>query len=241
MSRSNSQQFRDQFLINFILNSDDNPDPLKSYLLQSYLKDSQDNNINTSINNDTLSIPSNFNPYNNSNVGGPKPKKVSMPSPVVPVETKTPQPTTPKTSKFNSSNTLYYGDSIATGLGHGGARGNNNSDAMWGRGAADTLAILNNRPEGTFKGKDVVLSSGVLNSGADWDTVRSQVRLLKNKGANSISLVGAPSNNERFSGYNSNLSRISKEEGVSFLNGYKAGDDGVHFDYSSSPVYRPLN
>ena len=111
---------------------------------------------------------------------------------------------------------------------------------IWGRGAADTLALLNNRPEGTFKGKDVVLSSGVLNSGGDWDTVRSQVRLLQNRGANSIRLVGAPSNSERFSGYNDQLSSISDELGINFLGGYTPGNDGVHFDYSSSPVYRPL-
>lgn len=142
--------------------------------------------------------------------------------------------------KFNLSNALYYGDSIATGLGHGGAQGNNDSDAMWGRGAADTLALMNSRPYGTFRGRDVVLSSGVLNSGADWDTVRSQVRLLQNRGANSIRLVGAPSGSDRFSGYNENLSSISDELGVNFLGGYTPGSDGVHFDYTSSPVYRPL-
>ncbi len=140
--------------------------------------------------------------------------------------------------EFNPSNALYYGDSIATGLGHGGARGSNDSDAMWGRGAADTLALLNSRPDGTFKGRDVVLSSGVLNSGGDWDTVRSQIRLLQNRGANSIRLVGAPSNSDRFSGYNENLSSISDELGINFLGGYTPGADGVHFDYTSSPVYR---
>ena len=141
--------------------------------------------------------------------------------------------------EFNPSNALYYGDSIATGLGHGGARGSNDSDAMWGRGAAATLALLNSRPDGTFRGKDVVLSSGVLNSGGDWDTVRSQIRLLQNRGARSIRLVGAPSNSERFGGYNDQLSSISDELGINFLGGYTPGNDGVHFDYSSSPVYRP--
>ena len=145
----------------------------------------------------------------------------------------------PTPTEFSTDNALYYGDSIATGLGHGSAQGNNDSDAMWGRGAADTLALLNSRPEGTFRGKDVVLSSGVLNSGGDWDTVRAQVRLLQNRGANSIRLVGAPSNSERFGGYNDQLSAISYELGINFLGGYTPGDDGVHFDYTSSPVYRP--
>lgn len=142
---------------------------------------------------------------------------------------------------FNPGNALYYGDSIATGLGHGGARGTEGSDAMWGRGAAQTLATLNSRPEGTFRGRDIVLSSGVLNSGADWDTVRSQIRLLQGRGANSIRLVGAPQNSERFSGYNEQLQSIADQMGITFLGGYQPGADGVHFDYSTSPVYRAPN
>ena len=182
---------------------------------------------------DETSTPiSTNNPTSTNTPEAPKPGKVETPLAKPEASAEFPE--------FNPSNALYYGDSIATGLGHGGARGNADSDAMWGRGAADTLALLNNRPEGTFKGRDVVLSSGVLNSGADWDTVRSQVRLLQNRGANSIRLVGAPSGSDRFSGYNENLSSISDELGVNFLGGYTPGNDGVHFDYTNSPVYRPL-
>jgi len=176
-----------------------------------------------------------------TNSEAPKPGKVETPLAKPEASIQAPAVMDAEPPEFNPSNALYYGDSIATGLGHGGAQGNNDSDAMWGRGAADTLALLNSRPEGTFKGKDVVLSSGVLNSGGDWDTVRSQVRLLQNRGANSIRLVGAPSNSERFSGYNDQLSSISDELGINFLGGYTPGDDGVHFDYTSSPVYRPRN
>ena len=53
---------------------------------------------------------------------------------------------------FDPQNALFYGDSIATGLGHGGKQGDDNSDAQWGRGAAGTLALMNSRP-GTFKGQ----------------------------------------------------------------------------------------
>ncbi len=170
----------------------------------------------------------------------PKPGKVETPLAKPEASIQAPSVVDAEPPEFNPSNALYYGDSIATGLGHGGARGTADSDAMWGRGAADTLALLNSRPDGTFKGRDVVLSSGVLNSGADWDTVRSQVRLLQNRGANSVRLVGAPSGSDRFSGYNENLSSISDELGVNFLGGYTPGSDGVHFDYTSSPVYRSL-
>ena len=115
-----------------------------------------------------------------------KPKKVDEPPAPPAVEAVQPVSTT----EFNPMEALYYGDSIATGLGHGGAKGDDGSDAMWGRGAASTLALLNSRPEGTFKGKDVVLSTGILNSGADWDTVRSQINHLKGRGTKSIRLVG---------------------------------------------------
>ena len=138
---------------------------------------------------------------------------------------------------FDPSTALYYGDSIATGLGHRGARGDDTTDAQWGRGAAAVLALMNSRPEGTFKDKDIVLSTGILNSGADWDTVRSQVNFLQGRGARSIRLVGLP-NTDQYSGWNDNMSTIADETGAIFLGGYTPGDDGVHFDYSTSPVFR---
>ena len=98
---------------------------------------------------------------------------------------------------------MYYGDSIATGLGHGSRQGTPNSDAHWGRGAQATLALLNSRPEGTFRDQDIVLSTGVLNSGADWDTVRSQVNFLQGRGARSVRLVGVPNTDRYPAGMNS--------------------------------------
>ena len=142
------------------------------------------------------------------------------------------------TVPFDASSALFYGDSIATGLGHKGAKGTSDSDAHWGRGAQATLSLLNNRPQGTFKGKDVVLSTGVLNSGADWDTVRSQVKFLQGREAGSIRLVGVP-NTDQYKGWNDQLQGIADETGVIFLGGYTPGSDGVHMtDYSQYPVYR---
>ena len=139
---------------------------------------------------------------------------------------------------FDPSTALYYGDSIATGLGHRGARGDDTTDAQWGRGAAAVLALMNSRPEGTFKDKDIVLSTGILNSGADWDTVRSQVNFLQGRGARSIQLVGLP-NTERYSGWNEKLQDIANETGSIALPSYDPGSDGVHMtDYSLYPVYK---
>ena len=145
--------------------------------------------------------------------------------------------TTTEPIEFDPQNALFYGDSIATGLGHGGARGDENSDARWGRGAARTLALMNSRPEGTFRDQDVVLSTGILNSGADWDTVRAQVNFLNGRGARSVRLVGVP-NTDRYAGWNDQLQSIADETGSIFLGGYDPGSDGVHFNYSTYPVFR---
>jgi len=160
------------------------------------------------------------------------------PAPTAPSAGKVTEPSditiasTPKaatmTTEFDPTTALYYGDSIATGYGHGGAKGNENSDARWGRGAGRTLALLSSRPEGTFKGKDIVLSSGVLNSGLDLATVRQQLELLQGRGARSIRLLGAPKTGTRFAGYNDQLRELSENLGVTFLGGYDASDDGVH-------------
>lgn len=142
--------------------------------------------------------------------------------------------------EFNPQNALFYGDSIATGLGHNSQRGDDNSDAQWGRGAAGTLALMNSRPEGTFKGQDVVLSTGVLNSGADWDTVRAQLNFLNQRGARSVRVVGVPETG-KYQGWNTQLQTLSDEAGATFLGGYTPGDDGVHMpDYSTYSVYRQL-
>ena len=160
----------------------------------------------------------------------PSAGKVAEPSDTTSTTTTT--TTTPKaetmTTEFDPSGALFYGDSVATGYGHGGAEGNESSDARWGRGAGRTLELLSSRPEGTFKDKDIVLSSGVLNSGLDLGTVSEQLKLLKDRGAKSIRLLGAPKTGTRFAGYNDKLRTLSDELGVTFLGGYEAGDDGVH-------------
>ena len=186
------------------------------------------------IKNEPATPLSNLSPISRSLITDP-PGKADTPLAGSVVEA--PKVITPEPVEFNPSNALYYGDSIATGLGHGSAEGNANSDAQWGRSAASTLALLNSRPEGTFKEKDVVLSTGILNSGADWDTVRSQISFLKNRGARSVRLVGVP-NTDQYSGWNDNLSNIANETGSIFLGGYNPGSDGVHFDYSTYPVYK---
>lgn len=236
MSTPNPNDFKDQYAAKVVKSFGNDFDSMKSSRLGNALKGTQENIIKTRIDNGELSLPStSSSSNNNSTPGDSKPGKAATPP--TPAVAEAPQAITPEPVEFNPSTALYYGDSIATGLGHGSAEGNENSDARWGRGAARTLALLNSRPEGTFKDQDVVLSTGILNSGADWDTVRSQVNFLNGRGARSVRLVGVP-NTDQYSGWNDNLSSIAEETGATFLGGYTPGSDGVHFDYSTYPVYR---
>jgi hypothetical protein len=229
------QEFKDKYAAKVVEGFGNDFGSMKSSRLGDALRGAQESIIKKRIDNGDLSIPPGFNPGNDSSTGDSKPGKATTPP--APAVAEAPQPITPEPVEFNPSTALYYGDSIATGLGHKGARGDSNSDAHWGRGAQATLSLLNSRPEGTFRDQDIVLSTGVLNSGADWDTVRSQVNFLQGRGARSIRLVGVP-NTERYAGWNDQLQSIADETGTIFLGGYTPGSDGVHFDYSTYPVYR---
>ena len=231
-----AQDFKNKYAAKVVEGFGNNFGSMKSSRLGDALRGAQEKIVKERIDNGNISIPAGFNPGDNDSPGGKQPKKEpSVPAPTV---AEAPQPITPEPVEFNPSTALFYGDSIATGLGHKGARGDSNSDAHWGRGAQATLALLNSRPEGTFRDQDIVLSTGVLNSGADWDTVRSQVNFLQGRGARSIRLVGVP-NTERYAGWNDQLSSIAEETGSIFLGGYTPGSDGVHMtDYSTYPVYR---
>jgi len=229
----NPQQFKDQYAAKIVEDFGNDFGSMKSSRLGDALKGAQENIVKKRIDNGEISIPAGFSPDDNSSSGGDQPGKVTVPAVVSTIKTETPEPIA-----FDPSTALYYGDSIATGLGHRGARGDNTTDAQWGRGAAAVLALMNSRPEGTFKDKDIVLSTGILNSGADWDTVRSQVNFLQGRGARSIRLVGLP-NTERYSGWNEKLQDIANETGSIALPSYNPGSDGVHMtDYSLYPVYK---
>ena len=229
------QEFKNKYAAKVVEGFGNDFDSMKSSRLGDALRGAQEKIVKQRIDNGDISIPAGFSPGSNDSPGGSQPKK--DPTPPTPAVAEAPQPITPEPVEFNPSTALFYGDSIATGLGHGGAKGTPDSDAHWGRGAQATLALLNSRPEGTFRDQDIVLSTGVLNSGADWDTVRSQVNFLQGRGARSVRLVGVP-NTERYSGWNDQFQTIADETGAIFLGGYTPGNDGVHFDYSTYPVYR---
>ena len=231
---SKAQDYKDAFADQVVKGFGNDFDNMKSSRLGDALAGAQKSIVKERMNNGEIPIPTQPNPGINDSLESGGSKKVATPPATSAVEA----PETPEVPEFNAANALFYGDSIATGLGHGGAQGDENSDAMWGRGAAGVLGLMNTRPEGTFKDRDVVLSTGVLNSGADWDTVRSQLNFLNGRGARSVRLVGVP-NTDQYAGWNDQLQSLADETGAQFMGGYTPGSDGVHMtDYSTYGVYR---
>jgi len=134
-----------------------------------------------------------------------------------------PKSTSP--SPLSSSKTIVTGDSVATGIGYGGAKGNENSEAAWGRSSADQLAFMKRKGADYYRGANVILSSGVLNSG-DIKSVEAQLKFLKQSGARNVRLAGAPLAGP-YSKYNQQLEALAKKYGFQFIGGYDSSD-GVH-------------
>jgi len=126
-----------------------------------------------------------------------------------------------------TNRTIVTGDSVATGIGYGGAKGDPRTDAAWGRGSAEQLTFMQKKGAKYYKGSNVVLSSGVLNSG-DLVSVEEQLKFLLKSGASSIRLAGAPLTG-RLSRLNPQLKALAQKYGISFIGPY-ASQDGVHPD-----------
>ena len=137
------------------------------------------------------------------------------------------QPKAVSSSPSSSSpiRTIVTGDSVATGIGHGGARGNNTTEAAWGRGSAEQLAFMRKKGADYYRDANVVLSSGVLNSG-DLKSVEAQLQFLRQSGVKNVRLAGGPLVGPH-SKYNQHLKNLAKKYGFQFIGGYDS-NDGVH-------------
>jgi hypothetical protein len=134
-----------------------------------------------------------------------------------------------------SGTTVFVGDSIARGLSGNPGRGSNADLQQWGRSSSDVLSVIRANKD-SLKNKNVILSSGILNSPSDERSVSSQLQHLKDIGAG-VKLVGAPTNNRRYSYLNDKLRSIASRYNTTFLGGYSAGSDGLHPN-SYSGLYR---
>ena len=122
---------------------------------------------------------------------------------------------------------IVTGDSIATGIGYGGARGDDRSEAQWGRNAQTQLNYLQQKGSAYYKGNDVTLSSGLLNDASQIDAVKKQIEFLLAAGVNSIRLAGGPTSGN-YSGVNVTLEKLAKQYGIHFIGGYTPSSDQVH-------------
>jgi len=121
-----------------------------------------------------------------------------------------------------SAPVVVTGDSIASGIGYRGERGNDMSDAQWGRSPSSQYHLMTLRGSQYFSGRDVVLSTGILNH-EDWESVKRQFQFLSNSAPNQVKIVGTP-----FARYNSRLLELCSEYNFIFLGGYTPGPDGIH-------------
>ena len=122
---------------------------------------------------------------------------------------------------------IVTGDSIATGIGYNGQRGDENSSAQWGRNPQAQLDYMRGKGSEFYSGADVVLSAGLLNDPSQIQAVKEQIEFLLNSATRSIRLAGGPLSGS-YANVNSNLEAIAKEYGIDFIGGYEAGSDGVH-------------
>ena len=135
------------------------------------------------------------------------------------------QPPQPQPQPAAPARTIVTGDSVATGIGYGGAKGTPESEAQWSRSSAQQLAYMRRKGPNYYRGADVVLSSGVLNSG-DLASVEAQLQFLRQANVRSVRLAGAPLGGIH-SRHNAALKALAEKYGFTFMGGYDS-DDGVH-------------
>lgn len=142
------------------------------------------------------------------------------------------QPVTGSVSPKQSPNKdlLVTGDSVATGIGYGGKRGTPQSDAQWGRSSAQQLAYMLKKGPQYYSNRDVILSSGALNSG-DLSSVEKQLKFLVDSGARSVRLAGAPVRGQ-YSRLNAPLQSLAAKYGITFMGPYESSDNIHPKDYS---------
>ena len=154
----------------------------------------------------------------------PKPAPIPETRIVKPITNQQPQKPTPKN---RSHRRIVTGDSVATGIGHGGARGDSTTDAQWGRSSAEQLRYMKNKGSNYYNNADVTLSSGILNSPDDFESVEAQIKFLLRSGVNSVRLAGAPISGP-YSKYNALLEALAaKYDRVTAIGPYES-NDAVH-------------
>ena len=141
----------------------------------------------------------------------------------VAVPTATAVPTETAVSETTSQR-LFIGDSIAEGM-KDAAKGEGNTQV--GRKPHEVLSEMERMGADYFKGKEVILSTGLSNNTQDLDSVKKQMEFLKTAGAK-VKIAGMSNSREDLAPGNQQLQQLSSEYGYDFMGGYEAGKDKVH-------------
>lgn len=118
-----------------------------------------------------------------------------------------------------------YGDDIYSRLGSD----YDDADRQSGRSAADQLEYMQSKGASYYEGAEVVLSTGLLNSQGDFESVRAQFEFLINAGAKYIDVIGIPDTTPQYKVWGYELWKLTQEyPEVTYMGSFTAGSDGVH-------------
>lgn len=135
-------------------------------------------------------------------------------------------------TKNNFENAIHIGDSIAVGLNEvdTGEAGNVENQLQIGASPSTVYKFIKKQD---VDGKEIILSTGILNNMSQAEYVEKQLVELRNNGARRVLVVGVPTN-PKYNGLNKILQNEVKkvndryQDFAVFMGGYLPGNDGIH-------------
>lgn len=143
-----------------------------------------------------------------------------------------------------STGVIAIGDSIANAFGNQYKKAGVTSYSKDGRNPNEVLNTITKLSKSELQGKTVVLSTGLSNNTkADLNTIRKQIKHLKDNGA-SVQVMGVANNfkddNKLGTRMNTDLANIAKEMGVTFLGGFDYAKADKYKAHPDSGWYKPI-
>lgn len=143
-----------------------------------------------------------------------------------------------------STGVIAIGDSIANAFGNQYKKAGVTSYSKDGRNPNEVLNTIMKLSKSELQGKTVVLSTGLSNNTkADLNTIRKQIKYLKDNGA-SVQVMGVANNfkddSKLGTRMNTDLANIAKEMGVTFLGGFDYAKADKYKAHPDSGWYKPI-
>lgn len=143
-----------------------------------------------------------------------------------------------------STGVIAIGDSIANAFGNQYKKAGVTSYSKDGRNPNKVLNTITKLSKSELQGKTVVLSTGLSNNTkADLNTIRKQIKYLKDNGA-SVQVMGVANNfkddSKLGTRMNTDLANIAKEMGVTFLGGFDYAKADKYKAHPDSGWYKPI-